>query len=136
MHQKMDVLILFYFKCPKWAFFWKKKKSYRKSNFDHFVVFVFSSPKNVSLKKMYHNISLPWVLAFFLPKHLFCVSHRETCWTMSVDNVGLNICLSEILNSMVTLTSFPWHKPKWSRDEFNSQSQIFQGLGTTSWFMV
>jgi len=65
MHQKMDVLILFYFKCPKWAFFWKKKKSYRKSNFDHFVVFVFSSPKNVSLKKCITTFLCHGSLPFF-----------------------------------------------------------------------
>ena len=27
----------------------------------------------------------------------------------------------------------PWCKPKWSRDEFNNQSQNLQGLGTISW---
>jgi hypothetical protein len=72
----------------------------------------------------------------FLLEHHFCLSHRKTCWTMSVDNVGLQICLLGTLISMITLTILPRCKPKWSRDEFNNQSQILQGLGTTSWSMV
>jgi hypothetical protein len=31
---------------------------------------------------------------------------------------------------------FPWGKPKWSQDEFNSQSHIYRAFGTTSWSMV
>ena len=60
-----------------------------------------------------------------LPEHLFCLSR----WTMSMNNVGL----LETSNSMVTLTCFPWCQPKWFWDEINNQSQILQGLGTTSW---
>jgi hypothetical protein len=67
----------------------------------------------------------------FLLGHLFCLSHRKTRWTMSVDYVGLKICLLGTLNSMVTLTFLPRCKLKWSWDEFNSQSHILQGLGTT-----
>lgn len=37
---------------------------------------------------------------------------------------------------MVTLTFFPSCKPKWSRDKFNIQSQILEGLGATSWSMM
>jgi hypothetical protein len=40
----------------------------------------------------------------FKPKHLFCLSHRNTHWIMSVDNVGLQLCLLGTSNSMVTLT--------------------------------
>ena len=29
----------------------------------------------------------------FLLERLFCLSHRKTRWTMSLDNVGLKICL-------------------------------------------
>ena len=29
----------------------------------------------------------------FLPNHLFCLFHCKAHWTMSVDNVGLQICL-------------------------------------------
>ena len=32
--------------------------------------------------------------------------------------------------------SFPWCKLKWSWDEFNIQSHILHGFGTTSWSMV
>ena len=60
----------------------------------------------------------------FLPKRSFVSPTAKIHWTMSVDNVGLKLCLLGILNSMVTLTFFPWCKPKWSLDEFNNQSQI------------
>ena len=69
----------------------------------------------------------------FLLEHLFCLSHRETRWIMSVDNVGLKICLMGTSNSMITLTCLPWCKLMWFGDEFNIQSQVLQGLGTTSW---
>ena len=72
----------------------------------------------------------------FLLKHLFYLPHRKTRWIMSVDNVGLKTCLLGTSNSMVTLTCFPRCKPTWSRDEFNNQSHILQGRGTTSWSMV
>ena len=88
----------------------------------------FTSTKN-PLKSHYKNISLPWAIAFFLLKHLFCLSHRKTHWIMSVDNVGLKICILGTSNSMVTLIFFPWCKLKWSRNELNNQSQILQGLG-------
>jgi hypothetical protein len=42
----------------------------------------------------------------------------------------------EGLELMFTLIFFPWCKVKWSRDEFNNQSQILHGPGTTSWSMV
>ena len=72
----------------------------------------------------------------FLLEHLFCLSHRKTCWAVLVDNVDLKVRLLGTSNFTVTLTFFPWHKPKWSCDEFNNQSQVLQGLGTTSWSMV
>ena len=75
-------------------------------------------------------------LPFFDHSTSIAYSHRKTLWTMSVDNVGLKICLLETLNSMVTLTLFPWCKPRWSRDKFNTQSQILQGLRRTSWSML
>ena len=55
---------------------------------------------------------------------IFFLSHRKTCQTMSMDNVDLKICLLGTSNSMVTLIVFSWCEPKWSRDEFNNQSQI------------
>ena len=39
-------------------------------------------------------------------QHLFCLSHRQTRWTMLVDNVGLQIWLLGTSNSMTTLTFF------------------------------
>ena len=77
----------------------------------------------------------------FLQDHRLCRSHRKTCWSMYVDNVGHMyvdnvMCLLWTSNSMVTLTFFPWCKPKWSRVEFNNQLQILQRLGTASWSMV
>ena len=88
------------------------------------LVFIFSSPKFLITKLLsflFHG-PLPF---FFTPKHLFCLYHHKTYWTMSVDNLGFKICLLGISNFMVTLTVFPWCKPKWSGDEFNNQSQIF-----------
>ena len=41
-----------------------------------------------------------------VPEHLFCLSHRKTRWTMSLDNLCLKIWLLGISNSMVTLTFF------------------------------
>ena len=40
-------------------------------------------------------------------------------WIILVDNVGLKTCL---LGIMITLTFFPWCKPKWSQDKFNNRS--------------
>ena len=71
-----------------------------------------------------------------LQEHHSCLSHRKTHWTMSTDNEGLTICLLKTSNFMDTMTFFPWCKPKQSRDEFNNQSHILQGLGTTSWCMM
>ena len=66
----------------------------------------------------------------FLPYHLFCLSHPKTCWTVLVDNVGLQICLLGTLTSIITLTFFPRCKPKQSLDKFNNQSQILQVHGS------
>ena len=63
---------------------------------------------------------------YFLSKHLFCLSHRKAGWTMLVDNVGLRTCFLGTLNLMIILAFFPWCERKWSRDEFNNQSQILQ----------
>jgi hypothetical protein len=34
------------------------------------------------------------------------LSHRKTCWTMSINNVGLKIYFLKTLNFMVTMTFF------------------------------
>ena len=81
--------------------------------------------------QIYDNIiSMPWALAFFLLEHLFCLSHYKTRWSMSVNYVGIKICLLGTSTFMVTSTSFLWCKPKWSHDEFNNQSTLLHGLGT------
>ena len=97
-----------------------------------------SLPQKKSLRNHYNNISLSWALFFFFfkPKHLFCRSHCITCWTVSVDNIGLKIFLLGASNFMVTWHFSPWCKPKWCRDKFNNQSQILHGLGMASWSMV
>ena len=118
--------------CPMMAVLEKFKFDYSFA----FSCFHLLFPKKVSLKICYNIITMPWALAFFLPKHLFCFFHRKTHWIMSMDNAGLPICLLGTSNSMVILTFFPWCKPTWSWDEFNIQSQILQGLGMTSWSMV
>ena len=71
-----------------------------------------------------NNICLPWALASFLLEHHICLPHCKIRWSMSMDDVGLKICLLGTSNSMATLIFFPWCKPKWSHDEFNSQSYI------------
>jgi hypothetical protein len=41
------------------------------------------------MKNHYDNITLLLAFVFFLLEHLFSISHRQTHWTMSVDNVAL-----------------------------------------------
>ena len=41
-------------------------------------------------------------LFFFQPEHLYCLSHRQTHWTIWMNNVGLQICLLETLNFILT----------------------------------
>ena len=91
-----------------------------------FSCFYFLFLKRKSSKTYHTNIFLPLSPGLFLLEHLSCLSHCKTCWTMSLDNVGLKICLLGTSHSTVTLTFFPWSKPKRSWDEFNNQSQILQ----------
>ena len=78
--KKMNVLICNI--CPKRAFFWENKL-----NFDYCLVFIFSSPKTISLKFITTTFLCHGPLVFFpLLEHLFCLSHRKTCWTMLVDD--------------------------------------------------
>jgi hypothetical protein len=62
------------------------------------------SPRKNSLRLYSNIISLPGALAFFYESTFFCLSHYKTHWTMSVDNVGLIICLLGPRHPMVTLT--------------------------------
>ena len=84
-----------------------KKGSFEKKNlkFDESLVFIFSSPEDISAKKNIITSSLcHGPLFFFLLEHLFCLSHCKTRWTMSVNNVGLKIRLLQTPYSMVILT--------------------------------
>ena len=133
MHQKKNVLISLNI-CPK-RIVMKKKSSL--TILLSSLAFIFSSPPQINpLIFYYNNISLPWALAFFLPEHLSCLSHHQTRWTMSVDNVDLKICLLGTSNFMIALTFFSWCHLKWSWDKFNSQSKFLQSLRTTSRCMV
>ena len=95
-----------------------------------------SLPPKKLLTMYYHNIFLPWALAFFYKRTSFASPTTKTRWTMSLDKVNLNTCLMGTSNSMVTPTCFPRCKLEWSHNKFNSQSQNLQGLGTTSWSMA
>ena len=92
--------------------------------------------KRIKNKIMFLVFSCLRLLCLYLLEHFICLSHCKIRWTMLVDNINLKISLWRTSNSMVTLRVFPWCKSKCSHDEFNSQSQILQGLGTTSWSMV
>jgi hypothetical protein len=111
---------------------WKKIK------FDH--SFYFSCSYHFFPKKIHKKFIITSFLCYgtclFLREHLFCLSHRKFHWTMPGNNVNLKGCLLGTSNSMVTLKFFPWCSPKWSWDKFNNQSQILQGLRTSSWSMV
>jgi hypothetical protein len=97
--------------------------------FDHSLVFIFSSPKTSFLTNLLEQHLFAMGPCLFLPEHLICLYHHKTHRTMSVDNVGLTICLLETSNSIITRTFFPWFKVKWSQDEFNIQSQFYKVLG-------
>jgi hypothetical protein len=87
---------------PKKGSFEKKKGRKR---FDHSFVFYFLHLLFCKNENYLKTICfLPWGPTFFLLEHLFCLSHRNSRWTMSVDNVGLKICLLGTTNSTVTLT--------------------------------
>jgi hypothetical protein len=86
---------------------------------------------NKSFKIYANGISLPWPPCFFLLYHFSCLSHRKTRGTMPMYQLGLKTCLSQTTTSMVTQPFFPWCRPKWSRNEFNSRSKLLQRLGTT-----
>ena len=119
MHEKVNVVIFLIY---------TQKRKFCK-NFKLGRSLVFSClhllfPKKKPSEIYYKSVSLSWALAFFY--------YSTSRWTMSMNNVGLKICLLETLNSIITLIFFPWCKPKWSLDKFNDQSQILLNLGTTS----
>ena len=60
--------------------------------------------------------------------HVFGLSHRKTHWTMSVDDVGLKICLWGTSNSMVTLTFFPQCRRKWPKTSSTTNRMFYKDL--------
>ena len=81
--------------CSKMAVLKKKNKI----EFDHSLCLVLSS-SSLPQKKFIKN----WVK--HLPEDVFGLSHHNTSWTMSVNNVRHKIWLLGTLNSMVTLIFF------------------------------
>ena len=58
------------------------------------LVFIFSSPWKIHETFIITSfLCLPWAPAFFYQSTSFAPPHRKTHWTMSVNNVGLKICL-------------------------------------------
>ena len=87
MHQEVTMLILYIYIYARQGQLWKKKEKKSLS-----ILLSSSSLHQKKSSKFYYNcISLPSALAFLLPQHLICMSHRKTRWTISVDNVALKI---------------------------------------------
>jgi hypothetical protein len=89
MHQKVNVFIIL--KYAKKGNFEKNEKM--KKSFFMFllssIIFVFSSLYYFIIFQffeLYFSIMAPCLV---LQKHLFCLSHRKTHWTMLVDKVSL-----------------------------------------------
>ena len=116
--------------CPKEKF-WKEKKK-KEIKFDNYVVFIFSSLNIFSFKIYCNNTSLatmsPCLFLPLLPLPL------QNPLDMSVNNVGLEICLLGTSNSVVTLTIF-FLGVNWSVPGRSSTTNhiFYKGLGTTSW---
>ena len=120
LHQKVNVLIFFNIS-PRRAILKKN------SGLSILLSCLVLSSSIFPIKKILLRILLQqyfFATCLFLLEHPFCLSHRKIRWTMSMDNIGFKIRLLGSSNSMVTLTFFPWHKLKWSQDEFNNQSHI------------
>ena len=102
----MNELIIFSTYVQKSSFERKINKNKIKS--DHFLLFFYSRllfPKKNSVKIYCKNVLCHGPLPF-LPKHLFCLSHRKNSLDCVVDNVGLKISLLGTSNSMVTLAFY------------------------------
>jgi hypothetical protein len=65
-------------------------------------------------------------LCHFLPEHLFCLSRCKTNWTMSVDNLGLEICPLGTSNSMVNsyIFFFPWRSLTSNRNFYRALKRL------------
>ena len=83
--------------CAEFLLTYVQKGQFWKNNSSSIVllsplVFIFSShppPKKTHEKLIIIAFLCHVALFFYLPRHLFCLSHRKTRSTMSVDNVGL-----------------------------------------------
>ena len=82
-------------------------------------LFVFKVKRLLVWHKKSNDISLPWSTDICSKRTSFASPIAKPIWTMIVDNAGLQNRHLETSSDMVTLTSFSWCKPKWSRDEFN-----------------
>ena len=65
----------------------------------------------------------------FLQEHLFCLSRRKTPWTMSVDNVGLKICLLGTSNFMAHRHFFLGVNQSGARTSSTTNHRFYEGLG-------
>ena len=128
----------------KWLYMSGKGGFWKIFKFDHSLIFIFSSPKHVSLKKYYNNIKLSWSHALCPPKApLLPLPHQNSLDHASVNNVGLKqFVFLGISNCMVTLTFFAWCKPEviprqvqqpitWPRDDFMVHGVNGWGQGST-----
>ena len=105
MHQKVKVLIhLIYAERRQFL------KNQIKNMFDHDLVFsclhLLFPKNNINHLFCYKKFSAMGPCFLFVLVHLFCLSHRKTCWTRSVDNVVLNNTSLKTSNSIVTMTFF------------------------------
>ena len=99
MHQTLNVLncVIYVQK----AQFWKEKIKIKIREWPFYYLFLSSSflPPKIFINFFIITTFLchgPFLFKKKL-KHLFCLSHHNTCWTMSMDNVGLKICLLGVL---------------------------------------
>ena len=80
-------------------------------------------------------------IKILLLEHFFamgpCLSHRKTCWFMSMHLLCLEICILRTSTSMVTQAFFFLGVNRSGpQDEFNIQLALLHHLGTTSWSIV
>ena len=101
MHQKMIVLLYIYAQKGK---FWNFEIKNEFWPLSLFLSSFISLKESIQIWLWQHFFAMgPWL---FLLEHLFCLSHRKICWIMSMDNVGLKICLLGTSSSMIILTFF------------------------------
>ena len=119
-----------------------KQGNFENFEFDYSFIFscihhLFPPPNKKIIKVWLQQYFSSTGRCLFLLKHLFCLFHRKTRWTMSMANVDLKIiCLLGTSHSMVTFT---FSSLVWTEVVLGGVLQPItnlQGLGTTSWSMV